>query len=118
MNEFFGPYVEFWQRYVDFSGVTSRRGFWMVVLVELIISMIIGVFAVVSANLVEILSSIYGIATLIPSIAICVRRLHDTNRSGLNLLWILLPIIGQIILIVYFCQPTVPAAPQETAQQQ
>lgn len=46
---------------------------------------------------------IYSLAALIPNLAVSVRRLHDTNKSGWMLLIGLIPIIGSIILIVFFC---------------
>lgn len=49
---------------------------------------------------------VFALASLVPSLAVGVRRLHDTSRSGWNLLWGLLPIIGAIILIIYFVQPS------------
>ena len=49
-----------------------------------------------------ILYWIYAIAAFIPNLAVSVRRLHDTGRSGANLFWILLPVIGAILLLVYF----------------
>jgi len=107
MKDFFAPYVEFWKRYVDFGGRTSRRNYWMVVLIEVIISVIFSIFYIINAGLGNTLEGIYSLATLIPGLAICVRRLHDTNRSGLNLLWLLLPLVGWIILIVYLAQPSV-----------
>ena len=56
------------------------------------------------------ISSIAGLATLIPSISVFVRRLHDISRTGWRLLIALIPIIGWIILIVWACQPTHPQA--------
>ena len=45
---------------------------------------------------------IYALAAFIPNLAVSVRRLHDTGRSGFNLFWMFLPIIGTILLLVYF----------------
>ena len=50
---------------------------------------------------VSILSGIYGLAVLIPGLAVAVRRLHDTGRSGWWLLIGLVPLIGAIVLIVF-----------------
>jgi uncharacterized membrane protein YhaH (DUF805 family) len=51
---------------------------------------------------IGLLSVIYGLAVLIPSIAVGVRRLHDTDRSGWWLLISLIPLIGGIVLLVFF----------------
>ena len=47
---------------------------------------------------------IYGLVWLLPGLAVAVRRLHDIGKSGWNLLWILLPIVGAIMLIYWCCQ--------------
>lgn len=50
---------------------------------------------------IGIISTIYSLVVLVPSLAVWVRRLHDTGRSGWNLLWGFLPLIGIILLIVW-----------------
>ncbi len=55
-----------------------------------------------------ILSTFYSLAVLIPSIAVMVRRLHDTNHSGWWWFLILIPIIGWIILLVFLCTDSMP----------
>ena len=51
---------------------------------------------------------IYAIAAFIPNLAVSVRRLHDTGRSGFNLFWVFLPVIGAILLLVYFVTASNP----------
>jgi uncharacterized membrane protein YhaH (DUF805 family) len=51
-----------------------------------------------------VLRGVYSLAVLIPSLAVSVRRLHDTDRSGWWLLISLIPIIGAIVLIVFAAQ--------------
>jgi uncharacterized membrane protein YhaH (DUF805 family) len=53
---------------------------------------------------IGLLSGIYSLAVLIPGIAVSVRRLHDTNRSGWWLLISLIPLIGAIVLLVFMVQ--------------
>jgi uncharacterized membrane protein YhaH (DUF805 family) len=50
------------------------------------------------------LSGIYGLAVLIPGLAVSVRRLHDTDRSGWWLLIVLIPLIGAIVILVFMVQ--------------
>ena len=57
---------------------------------------------------IGLVGGIYSLAVLIPGLAVGVRRLHDTGRSGWWLLLALIPIIGAIILIVYFAQDSQP----------
>jgi uncharacterized membrane protein YhaH (DUF805 family) len=55
-----------------------------------------------------ILSGIYSFAVLIPTIAVGVRRLHDTNRSGWRMLFALIPLVGPIVLIVFLASDSKP----------
>jgi uncharacterized membrane protein YhaH (DUF805 family) len=54
------------------------------------------------------LSGLYGLVAFIPSLAVAVRRLHDTGKSGWWLLIVLAPFVGWIILIVFFIQDSQP----------
>ena len=108
MDKLWACYVEYWKRYAEFSGRTSRRDFWYVVLFEVLLSMIIGVFEIAPSfhNAFYYIESIYSILTFIPTLAIESRRLIDAGKSPFNLFFWLLPIVGWIILLVYFCKPT------------
>lgn len=48
-------------------------------------------------------SLVYSVAVLIPSVAVGVRRLHDLDRSGWWLLIMLIPLLGTLLLLIYFC---------------
>ena len=102
MNDMINAYSDYFQRYFDFSGRTTRANYWWVVLVNIIIGFVLGFLG----SLGEIISIVYSLVTIIPGLAIVIRRLHDTNRSGWNLLWLLLPIFGWVILLFYLIQPT------------
>jgi uncharacterized membrane protein YhaH (DUF805 family) len=58
------------------------------------------------------LSNIYGLAVLIPSIAVSVRRLHDTDRSGWWVLIVLVPIVGALVLLYFMVQDSKPGSNQ------
>lgn len=51
---------------------------------------------------------IYSLATIIPSLAVCIRRLHDTGKSGWSLLFVLIPFIGSIILLIFLITDSQP----------
>lgn len=88
-------------KYADFNGRASRPEYWWFVLFNFLVSIALSIFS-------HGLSSLYSIATLIPSLAAAARRLHETNRSGWwQLLW-LIPVIGWIVLIVFLAQPALP----------
>jgi len=93
-NVFTKYYIGVLKNYVKFDGRARREEFWYFFLFNFIISLILGS---ISAG---VLSTIYALGVLIPSIAVGVRRLHDTNRSGLWHLIILVPLIGTIWFIV------------------
>ncbi len=92
-------YLEVLKKYAVFSGRARRREFWFFVLFNFIIMIILMIIA--QAINSAILSTIYSLAVLIPSIAVTVRRLHDTDRTGWWILIGLIPIIGAIILIIF-----------------
>ncbi|MCP4308406.1 MAG: DUF805 domain-containing protein [bacterium] len=82
-------------KYVDFGGRASRSEFWWFVL---LIYMTL-VLSLLSA--LETVAGLIWIATFVPHLAVTVRRLHDTNRSGWLLLTSLIPLVGTIIVITW-----------------
>ncbi len=95
-------YLEVLKKYAVFSGRARRREFWFFVLFNFIIMIILMIIA--QAINSAILSTIYSLAVLIPSIAVTVRRLHDTNRTGWWVLIGLIPVIGFIVLLIFTVQ--------------
>lgn len=102
----FEAYGKFWKNYTNFSGKSSRADFWWCILVEFLLGLVFGIVAVFNQNIGSLLEGIYGIATIIPSLAITVRRLRDGGHDWVNIFWVFLPIIGEIILIVKLCSPS------------
>ena len=86
-------------QYADFTGRTSRKAYWMYVLVYFIIVVAIMVVEeIILATSVP--SSLFTLAVLIPSIAIATRRLHDIGMSGWWQLIQLIPLLGWIVIII------------------
>ncbi len=85
--------------YAQISGRASRSEYWWFVLFTLIAGAAAGVLDVLFPG--DLLQSLFGIATLIPSIALGIRRMHDIGKSGWWLLIGLIPVIGWIVLIVW-----------------
>ena len=110
-------YKEYWTRYVDFEGTSSRPKFWYVVLFNMLISAALSILYAINVEAIKttsyVLDSLYGLATFIPGIAIDVRRLRDAGKHWANIFWFLLPIAGWIILLIYFCQPSVQEETKE-----
>lgn len=90
--------------YCDFKGRASRSEFWWFELFTLILSAIISAFGVFSTSVVSVLQTIVGLALFLPSLGLCVRRLHDINKSGWFVLLAFIPIVGAIILIIWWCK--------------
>jgi uncharacterized membrane protein YhaH (DUF805 family) len=110
-------YLEVWKKYAVFSGRARRREYWYFVLFNIIVSIVLGVIDGVTGSLnaqtgLGLLSGIYSLVILIPSIAVSVRRLHDTDRSGWWLLIVLVPLVGAIILLVFAVQDSKPGTNQ------
>lgn len=86
--------------YADFEGRATRQQFWMYVLWYFIGAVVLD--AVTRVLHLEAISFLYFVGLLVPSIAIGARRLHDTGKSGWWMLLALIPLIGNIILIVLY----------------
>jgi len=84
-------------KYATFEGRASRSEYWWWVLFTIIASAMLGVIS-------SMLAAVFSLATLLPYLAVGVRRLHDTDRSGWWLLIGFIPLIGAIVLIVWCCQ--------------
>jgi len=101
------------RNYVGFSGRASRSEFWywmlFTVLVSIAMTMIdLGILGI-SSN-VNPFSSIWSLIAFLPSLAIGVRRLHDTDRNGWWWLIAFIPLIGIIVLIVFWCLEGTPGS--------
>lgn len=90
----------FFSRYADFKGRSRRSEYWWVMLFSVIVSVVL----VLLPDSLAFLSSLWSLAILVPSLAICIRRLHDVGKSGWWYLFILIPLVGGIILLVQFCK--------------
>ena len=92
-------------KYATFSGRATRSEYWFLVLFGYLLAFII-VFVGMSVESPELmigLSIVLGLILFIPSLSVCVRRLHDTGRSGWWYLLILIPYVGGIALFIIFC---------------
>lgn len=109
MVEYFKLVV--FERYAKFDGRAGRAEYWWFFLANIIVSIVLQVLAG-AADILVILSLIYSLALLIPGLAVAVRRLHDTNRSGGWIFIALVPLVGIIILIVFLASEGDPEANQ------
>lgn len=107
--------------YANFSGRARRSEYWYWTLFNILVSAFLGstsgiISAVAVGGVPEYvstgLSGVWAIATLIPSLAVCVRRLHDIGKSGWSYLVALIPLVGWIIVVVWFLKDSQKGANQ------
>lgn len=123
---FVGALKKFFTHYAVFKGRSRRTEFWYMYLWYLISSTVLITLMLItsmpSLALIEsdptaytasvmvwiIISGILGLATLVPSLALTVRRLHDTGRSGVFLLFYLIPYVGGLIILIFMMLDSKP----------
>ncbi len=118
-------FSRFWTKYATFSGRASRSEYWWWVLIDLVIWIVLGILArlggagVTDASgamtgpnglgiVVSIVIVLFALATIVPSLALTVRRLHDANLSGFFIFLSLVPFVGGIIVLVMTLLPSNP----------
>lgn len=88
-------------KFATFQGRAVRSEYWFFILFIMLASTVLTILDVITG--IGVLSLIFSLVTLIPVIAVSVRRLHDTDRSGWWYLLFLVPLVGAIVLIIWFC---------------
>ncbi len=102
-------YLNAFRQYADFQGRARRPDYWWFVLANILIWLIADLITMHHPSVgIGILLVLYGLAILVPSIAVAVRRLHDTDRSGWWWLIQLVPLVGTIWFLVLMCLPSTP----------
>lgn len=99
------------KKYAEFSGRASRKEYWMFVLFYIIFYCVAGIVDslaktqfTVSGETVGVIATIYSVALLLPFLGVTIRRLHDIDKSGWFILLGLIPLVGEIILLVFYCK--------------
>ncbi|MCA0956273.1 DUF805 domain-containing protein [Mameliella sediminis] len=96
----------FFSNYINFEGRSNRGEYWWAALGLLLIGLVTGVIDAMIG--MPIVNPLFSLITLIPGIAIGVRRLHDIDKSGWWYLIILVPLIGILVLLYFFVQKPTP----------
>lgn len=95
------------RRYADFGGRSPRAEYWWFALAYLIVLMIAaaidGVLGTGFGRVGGLFYALVALAAFVPSLAVTIRRLHDLDRSGWWMLLAFIPLIGGIVLLVWFC---------------
>ncbi|MFW1676910.1 DUF805 domain-containing protein [Pontibacter sp. JAM-7] len=96
-------YLDVLEKYAVFSGRARRSEYWLFCLVNLLVFVLIAsIDSLLSSG--GILGGMYSLVILLPSLAVCVRRLHDTGRSGWWMLVGLIPVLGTLVLLAFLIQ--------------
>lgn len=95
-------YLDGWKRILDFSGKSNRTQFWTFYIINWVLDILLA--AILSS--IPIVGTVVSVLVFIAGLSISIRRLHDAEKSGWNMLWLLLPIIGWIILLVFWLTPS------------
>ena len=112
-------YLMAWHKYAQFSGRSRRKEYWMFTLVNIIVATVLYLIATMAflnnstavTIIVCLVCGVYWLAALIPSLAVSVRRLHDTHKSGWWLLLCLIP-LGGLVILAFCCIDSDPGANQ------
>ena len=97
------------KHYADFSGRANRKQFWLYALWLVVVYIVIGILsAALGEKAGNAVIALVWLALIVPNLAMIVRRLHDTDRSGWWVLISFLPLIGGLILFVFEVLPGTP----------
>ncbi len=98
-------------KYATFTGRANRPEYWYWALFGIIAAILFMIIQLMISRLGgQALGWLFDLATIVPTIAVAARRLHDVDRSGWWQLLGFIPIIGWIMLLVWLCQPGTPGA--------
>lgn len=95
------------RNYATFTGRAARPEFWWFALFLFLGNVVLGlVDSAILPTDVSLLAPLFGLATIVPTIAVSVRRLHDIGKSGWWVLLHLIPIIGFLVMLYFYLQPS------------
>ena len=99
-------YRSFWSNYFNFYQRAGRAEFWWAWGINFLICVLLDVLFVLMPQ-TGISMTIFALATLIPTVSLWVRRLHDVGKSGWFMLLIFVPLVGPILLIYWACMDSI-----------
>ena len=98
-------YLTVLKKYTQFDGRAGRPEYWFFFLFNIIIGIVLGIVDGITGTFsqnfgIGLLGGVYMLAVFLPALAVTVRRLHDTDRSGWWVLVVFIPLIGGLVLLV------------------
>jgi uncharacterized membrane protein YhaH (DUF805 family) len=107
MEEHIEQALAAWKRFGDFQGRSRRREYWMFVAGVVIVSIVLGVIDAVIGSILGLgfrpLSTIFGLAVIVPAVAAVVRRFHDQDKPGWFAALMLIPFVGGLAVLYFMC---------------
>ena len=99
-------YLDALKKYAVFNGRSHRKAYWLFVLFNMLIAIGLAIVDSMAGTFDQetgfgLFGALYALAVFLPGLAITVRRLHDTSRSGWWALLVLIPVLGVLVLIVF-----------------
>jgi uncharacterized membrane protein YhaH (DUF805 family) len=94
-------FIEALKKYAVFSGRARRKEYWMYTLFVSIIYIVLAIVAVAAKQ--PLIAAVFYLAIILPSLAVTVRRLHDTGRTGWWVLIGIVPLVGAVVMLVFLC---------------
>jgi uncharacterized membrane protein YhaH (DUF805 family) len=105
MDNLIAAFTAAWQRSFDYTGRSKRGDYWWYALANLIISVVLLILSAFS-DFFGWIYSIWAVATIVPSLAVTVRRLRDAGKHWAWIFIGLIPLVGSIWLIYLLVQPS------------
>ncbi len=101
------------RNYANFSGRARRKEYWFFTLAQFILVLVAMILdTIIFDTGMGLFYAVVALGLFIPSLAVAIRRLHDTSHSGWWILITILPLIGSIVLIVFLASDTKPETNQ------
>lgn len=101
-------YLLAFRKFAEFKGRSPRKEYWMFTLFNLLIALGLGMLAGLvggkGGGLTDVVSGLYTLVVFVPSLALSVRRLHDTGKSGWWMLITLIPLVGPLIMLFFMAK--------------
>jgi len=93
------------RKYAVFNGRASRSEYWFWVLFRILVIIGLAIVDALAFSAVYVLSAIAALALFLPSLAVSIRRLHDIDRSGWWFFISFVPLVGQVVMLIFLCTP-------------